>query len=173
MPLRNREGHLYPHNQPIFWRWGAKISPGKRITFSSTEYNKGYVEDGRDWAGRKAFFHLDNEEINIFLISLEKVDRIGALNDHNFSLVVGEKFSEFAILDWYVIELERSIEHTHDRWHFDLLGWNLNIGEDLGQGFLCIDIEGFHARIAEIFFHLGAILLSFSLIKLFYFLNWL
>ena len=41
----------------------------------------------------EVLFHLNNEEVNHFLIRLQQIDRVLTLTDENFCLLTGEEFS--------------------------------------------------------------------------------
>lgn len=59
-----------------------------------------------DFGHGEVFFHLNNEEVDHFLIRLQQIDRILTLTNKDFCLLVGEEFSVLLVDYAEMLELK-------------------------------------------------------------------
>lgn len=65
-----------------------------------------------DGLHREGLLHLDDEEVDHFLIRLQQVDGVVALTDQDLSLLVGQELRVLFVDDGGVLELEGGV---HER----------------------------------------------------------
>ena len=67
------------------------------------------MKDAIDAVHGEAFFHLDNEEIDHFLVRLKQVDRVVTLANKDLGLLARQELYELLVTDRVVTELERRV----------------------------------------------------------------
>lgn len=70
------------------------------------------MENVVDGLHREGLLHLDDEEVDHFLIRLQQVDGVVALADQDLSLLVGQELRVLFVDDGGVFELEGGV---HER----------------------------------------------------------
>lgn len=69
-----------------------------------------------DFGHGKVLFHLNNEEVDHFLVRLQQIDRVLTLTDQDLCLFVGEKFRVLLVDDAEMFELEGRVHQRYVMW---------------------------------------------------------